>query len=126
MEQNGFEWLTEEICREYLERAKELPEDDGTDTGRWRALRMELQKRCNITEIQAFNILRGQYIDEYVQIYGLKSGRISLPPEIQARLEKKKKKGAVEEKLREAEERIEELESLKNVYYSSYNFEEKD
>ncbi len=51
-----FEWLTEEICKEYIERTKALPPDNGTDVGPWRDLRIELQKRCNLTEIEVKSI----------------------------------------------------------------------
>ncbi len=64
----GAEWLSMEICDEYKRKASELP-PEGEDTGAWRVLRKELQELCDIPEIQAINIIRGQYCQEYVAFY---------------------------------------------------------
>ncbi|MBE5965290.1 MAG: hypothetical protein E7252_10310 [Lachnospira sp.] len=69
------EWLTEEICKEYREKAKLLGSNGGQDTGTWRALRMELQELCDITELEAVNILRGMNIRDYVNKYDILSGK---------------------------------------------------
>ena len=52
-----FERLTLEICNEYKERAVRISKNEGNDTAEWRKLRIELQKRCNIEEIETVNIL---------------------------------------------------------------------
>ena len=69
------EWLTEEICKEYREKAKLLGSNGGQDIGAWRALRMELQELCDITELEAVNILRGMNIRDYVNKYDILSGK---------------------------------------------------
>ena len=128
MAEKKFEWLTEEICREYMERAKQLAPDDGRDVGPWRDLRIELQKRCDLTEVQAYNIIRGIHVREYVNMYGILSGREPMPEAMQKKLQKAEKQ-RMAEKLKEYEDRIEELESLKNgrlVRGSEFGFEEKD
>ena len=128
MEEQKFEWLTEEICKEYMARAAKLAPNGGQDTGAWRALREELQTRCNITEVQAYNILRGQNIKDYVQIYGIKSGRIPETEAMKAKREKTEKK-SMAEKLKAYEDKIEELESLNKTRFtggSSFGFEERD
>ena len=88
MVNKNFEWLTEEICLEYKRRADMLPQNAGQDIGEWRKLREELQKRCNVTEIQAYNILRSINVKEYSQIYGMKSGIIPVPEKARKRREK--------------------------------------
>lgn len=65
----GAEWLTNDICREYMRKARELPGDNGADIGQRRALRIELQNRCDITELEAINILNGYNISLYVSRY---------------------------------------------------------
>lgn len=119
-----FEWLTEGICKEYLNKAAQLPSDEG-DVGEWRKLRIELQKRCNITELQAYNILRGQNIKDYITYYGIISGAIPASPKLKEMQEKNKKKNEVKDKLKEYEDRIADLESLSR-YNTSFGFEEKD
>lgn len=65
----GAEWLTYEICKEYMHKAQELSGSCGTDIGQRRALRIELQNRCDITELEAINILNGYNISLYVSRY---------------------------------------------------------
>ena len=72
-----FEWLTIEICKEYKRRADMLPFDNDQDTGERRKLREELQERCYITALQATNILNGYYFDLYVHRYEMLSGKIA-------------------------------------------------
>ena len=132
MTKERFEWLTEEICKEYLERARKLPQNDGSDTGTWRSLRIELQKRCNITETQAYNILRGVHIRDYLLMYGIKSGRIPMPEKLKEKLErekeKEKKSRAKDDALLEYIEKIQELKSMQMGYAngSDYDIEEDD
>ena len=128
LDEQKFEWLTEEICHEYLERASKLQPNGGQDTGSWRELRIELQKRCNIQEIEAINILHGRYIKEYVREYEIKSGKIPMPEAMQKKMEKTKKT-RLDEVIRDYEEKIAELESIKQYGFGSnsdYGFEEKD
>ncbi len=132
MTEERFEWLTEEICKEYLERARKLPMDDGSDTGTWRSLRIELQKRCNITETQAYNILRGVHIHDYLLMYGIKSGRVPMPEKLREKLEKEKEKEKKSKTKDDALlgyiEKIQELKSIQMGYAngSDYDIEEDD
>lgn len=43
--------------------------------GAKRDLRMEPQNRCDITEVEAVNILNGRHIKEYVHNYDLMRGK---------------------------------------------------
>lgn len=124
--EDGFEWLTEEICKEYKERADKLPVNEGDDSGEWRNLRIELQKRCHVTEVQAYNIIRGRNVRDYLNYYGILSGDIPEPPKMKEKREKDFKKKSVADKMREYEERIADLESLAGNNLSSFGFEEKD
>ncbi|SES90382.1 hypothetical protein SAMN02910413_1186 [Pseudobutyrivibrio sp. C4] len=59
--------LTLQVANEYLERARQL---SGTeDTGARRELRMELQHKYGVTEIEAINILNGMHIKQYLDKY---------------------------------------------------------
>jgi len=67
------EWLTLDICREYHKKALAL--GTTSDTGARRDLRIELQKRCDLTEVEAINILDGKHIAEYVRKYDIMQGK---------------------------------------------------
>lgn len=58
--------LTRAIANEYRDRAKFLPVSGLQDIGERRELRLELQNRCNLTELQAVNIINGHHIGDYV------------------------------------------------------------
>lgn len=60
------ELLTLQIAREYRDRAMRLPPNGLQDIGARRKLRIELQNRCNLTELQAVNIINGYHISDYV------------------------------------------------------------
>lgn len=60
------EVLTRKIANEYRDRARLLPPNGLQDIGDRRKLRIELQARCNLTELEAVNIINGYYIGEYV------------------------------------------------------------
>ena len=64
------EVLTKEIASEYRDTAKLLPPNGLQDIGDRRKLRIELQERCNLTELEAVNIVNGFHIDIYVIIAG--------------------------------------------------------
>ena len=55
---------------EVLTKAKLLPPNGLQDIGDRRKLRIELQERCNLTELEAVNIVNGFHIDIYVIIAG--------------------------------------------------------
>lgn len=127
MEDREFEWLTAEICHEYKKRAELLSSTDGQDIGARRTLRMELQKRCHITEIEAVNILNGYNVDLYVHKYDVLSGKIPVPQgyEVQnGRLVKIDKKRSVKDVIGEYEERIAYLEEKAGKADDGFRFEE--
>ncbi len=127
MESKKFEWLTEEICNEYRQRAKSLPNSEGEDTGAWRSLRIELQERCNLAEIEAINILRGYHIQQYLTKYGMLSGRIEMPEALKKKQKDAAKGGkSTKELLKEYEEKIAYLEELTADKGDYFSFEEKD
>ena len=68
-----MELLTEDIAREYRDRAAKLPYNGMQDIGERRRLRLELQERCGITELEAINILNGFHTDVYCMKYWIKA-----------------------------------------------------
>ena len=62
------EVLTRKIANEYRDRARLLPPNGLQDIGDRRKLRIELQVRCNLTELEAMNIINGYHIGDYVVI----------------------------------------------------------
>lgn len=62
------ETLTRKIANEYRKRAMLLPANGLQDIGDRRKLRVELQNQCNLTELQAVNIINGFHITDYVAI----------------------------------------------------------
>ena len=62
------EVLTKEIANEYRDKAKLLPPNGLQDIGDRRKLRIELQERCNLTELEAVNIINGFHVGIYVTI----------------------------------------------------------
>lgn len=66
------ELLTRKIANEYRDRARQLPPNGLQDIGDRRKLRIELQNRCNLTELQAVNIINGFHIGDYVAIEEMK------------------------------------------------------
>ena len=79
-------WLTREVCSYYHERAKALGFRQ-EDVGARRELRLELQQKYKITEIEAINILNGFYADIYVRAYEYNKAKA-----LERREEKKKEK----------------------------------
>lgn len=63
------EWLTIEICQEYRRRALAIDKNECRDIGERRKLRIELQEKCDILEIEALNIINGLYHEECVRKY---------------------------------------------------------
>ena len=121
----NFEWISREICNEYIERAQKITGNGGLDTGAWRSLRRELQERCNLTELEAGNILRNRNVSDYLMKYGILSGEIPMTEAMRKRLEKQKK--GQKDDLMAAKEKIADLESLlKTDHLSDYAIEEKD
>lgn len=65
----GREPLTTEIAESYRQKAINLNIANSQYIGELRTLGKELARRCGITELQAINILNGNHIRDYVQIY---------------------------------------------------------
>lgn len=63
------EWLTFEACNYYREKAKAYNKVNGQDIGLKRKLRIELQNKYGLLDIEAINILNGFYISFYVEKY---------------------------------------------------------
>lgn len=101
------EWLTKKIATEYRKRALQLS-NDVEDVGERRKLRIELQERCGLTELEALNILNGNHIEEYVHKYYLLENNIPLQKD------KKKNSNLVDVEAIENEE-LNELRSGKNI-----------
>ena len=123
-----FEWLTMEICREYKRRADSLPSNNGQDTGDRRKLRLELQERCHISPTEAVNILNGVHCELYVHRYDILSGKIAPPEGFEIHdneLRKVEKKKLSNKVIEEYEERISYLEE-KARKSDDFGFEEKD
>ena len=68
------EWLNLEICYEYMKKAAKI--GISGDVGAKRDLRIELQNRCDITEVEAVNILNGRNFKEYVHNYDIMRGKV--------------------------------------------------
>lgn len=62
------ELLTEKIANDYYKRAKKIS-NTCLDIGERRELRIELQERCGVTEIEAINILNGFHTKDYIAKY---------------------------------------------------------
>lgn len=67
------ELLTRKIAYTYKNRARAMPYNGMQDTGERRALRIELQERCGVTELEAANIINGFHIDDYCMKYLLRA-----------------------------------------------------
>lgn len=66
------EWLTIDICREYQKKGK------GLSHIAKRELQFELMERCDVTELQAINIINGFNICDYVDYYDRMRNNIAL------------------------------------------------
>lgn len=62
------EMLTMQIVNEYIGRARNFSDKSRQDVGERRKLRIELQNRCRLTELQAVNIINGFHVRDYVTI----------------------------------------------------------
>ena len=69
------EVLTRAIANEYRDRALLLPSNGLQDIGERRKLREELQTRCNLTELQAVNVINGFHIPDYVRIAEVRAAK---------------------------------------------------
>ena len=60
------ELLTKEIANEYRARLAVLPKYGNQDIKERRRLRQELQIRCNLTELQALNVIEGHHVADII------------------------------------------------------------
>jgi hypothetical protein len=63
------ELLTKKIAYEYQTRAAALPDNGLQDIGDRRNLRIEIQSRCGLTELEAVNVLNGHNVVDYISKY---------------------------------------------------------
>lgn len=63
-----MELLTRQIANEYQRKAARLPDNGLQDIGERKALRLELQERCGLTELQAINVLNDRHVGDYISI----------------------------------------------------------
>lgn len=70
-----MEILTRAIANEYRDRALLLLSNGLQDIGERRKLREELQARCNLTELQAVNIINGFHIPDYARIAEVRAAK---------------------------------------------------
>lgn len=70
-----MEILTRAIANEYRDRALLLQSVRRQDIEERRKLREELQARCNLTELQAVNIINGFHIPDYVRIAEVRAAK---------------------------------------------------
>ena len=63
------EVLSMRIVKEYQDRLAKLPEAELLDIGERRKLRIELQERCGLTELEAVNALNGYHVSTYIAKY---------------------------------------------------------
>ncbi len=64
----GYLWLNEEACESYRKKALALT-DLPNDVGARRQLRIELQNKYGLQEIEAINILNGRNVADYLLKY---------------------------------------------------------
>ncbi len=63
-----MELLTQDVAKEYQRRAERLPDNGLQDIGERRSLRLELQEKYGLTELQAVNVLNNRHVGDYIAI----------------------------------------------------------
>ena len=64
-----MELLSRSIANEYQKMADMFRDNGLQDVGPRRALRIELQKRCGLTELEAVNVINGHHVQDYIAKY---------------------------------------------------------
>lgn len=64
-----MELLSRAIAKEYQRAASALMDDGIQDIGQRRSLRIEFQKRCGLTELEAVNVINGHHVQDYIAKY---------------------------------------------------------
>ncbi len=70
-ESHRGEWLTDEACVEYRNRALKVSSPGMQDVDGRRRIRMELQEKYDLTEMESINIINGERTLDYVARYKL-------------------------------------------------------
>lgn len=78
----NVEILTEALAIEYRNRALKIEATNPLYVGEIRKLATELRARCGVTELEAFNILSGKCIMEYVSKYDRQNNNIAINKEL--------------------------------------------
>lgn len=85
------EWLDENIVRYYRRKVRNLSDQTMQDVGERRRLRLELQERCGLTELEAINILNGFHIESYIRKYEIRAGKVKIQVDEKELLKRQKK-----------------------------------
>lgn len=64
-----MEVLSRAIAKEYQKMAAMFHDNGLQDIGSRRALRIELQKKCGLTELEAVNVINGHHVQDYIAKY---------------------------------------------------------
>ncbi len=64
-----MELLSRAIAKEYQRAASALADEGLQDIGERRTLRIELQKRCGLSELEAVNVINGHHVQDYIAKY---------------------------------------------------------
>nr|DAE92115.1 MAG TPA: hypothetical protein [Myoviridae sp. ct5xZ3] len=63
-----MELLTQDVAKEYQRRVEQLPDNGLQDIGERRSLRLELQEKYGLTELQAINVLNNRHVGDCITI----------------------------------------------------------
>ena len=66
--------LNLEVANCFRNKAKRLTDGSGQDKGEFRCLKNEFMDYCDVTDIEAINILRGYHVMDYIRKYEILSG----------------------------------------------------
>lgn len=70
--------LNLEIANRFRNKAKRMSDNSGQDMGEFRKLKIELMDYCDVTEMEAINILRGYHTMDYIRKYEIMSGIVTV------------------------------------------------
>ena len=70
--------LNLEVANRFRNKAKRLANKSEQDMGEFRRLKTELMDYCDVTEMEAINILRGYHIMDYIRKYEIMSGIVTV------------------------------------------------
>ena len=70
--------LNLEVANRFRNKAKRLADKSVQDMGEFRRLKTELMDYCDVTEMEAINILRGYHTMDYIRKYEIMSGIVTV------------------------------------------------